>query len=313
MVRELSRLKRSSTLFICISLFGIALIAGKSLLIFGQELLSKQGLELTPPSQEIQADPGQTVTVKVKVRNPSGQSLPIVVHVEDFTASGDEGQIALVDQGKYTVTKWTTVSPSTFTLPPKGERDVTARISVPDSAAGGRYGALVFGISPQLTEEQKKNSATISQEIASLFLLKIKGPVTENLILQKISAPAFSEFGPIALKLRLTNSGNIHAKTTGLIHVTDLFGRTTADIVLKPTNVFPGADRIVTVTLSKGLLIGPYKATAALYYGADNNVLNASTTFIVLPVRVIALLVVVLVILYAGRKRFKKASKALFG
>ncbi len=312
MLRAAFRTTKPLRLIALVGFIGVSILLINGLVTYGQELLSKQGLELTPPSQEIQADPGKTVLVKVKIRNPSSQALPITVRVEDFTAEGDEGQVALVNKSKYTVTKWTTITPSKFTLSPKGERDVTATITVPAGAAGGRYGALVFGVTPDLSNQDAKNVATVSQEIASLFLLKIKGPIQEELTLQKIQAPAFSEFGPIELQMFLTNSGNIHSKTTGLIHITNIFGHTTADIVVKPTNVFPGANRVVGVVFDKGLLFGPYKATAALYYGSENRVMNASTSFIVFPVRVIALLLVIGGVLYAGRKRIKKAGKALF-
>lgn len=304
--------KRVSHLLLATLIFVSLGLIIRSATIFGQELLSKQGLELTPPSQEVKTDPGKTVTIKVRVRNPSATSLPIQTRVEDFTASGDEGQITLGGGDQYSVTKWTTLSPGKFTLAPKGERVVTATITVPTDAAGGRYGAIVFGITPTSAADLQ-NAAAVSQEIASLFLLKIAGPVNETLVLDKITAPAFLEFGPIEMSMRLTNSGNIYSKITGLIHVTDLLGRTTADIVVKPTNIFPGADRKIPVILNKSLLIGPYKATAALYYGADNKVINGTTTFIVFPVRIVALLIVVCTLLYAGRKRLRKASKALFG
>lgn len=282
------------------------------LLSFGQELLSKQGLELTPPSQEVIAKPGQTITLKVKIRNPFSGSVPVRVHVEDFTASGDEGQIALTEEKEYSVVGWAQLEPKTFTLRPSGEQDVTVTLTVPTSAAGGRYGALVFSVDPNI--EDKEGSVTaVSQEIASLFLLKIDGPSNENLTLESIKAPSFSEFGPIPMTMTFRNTGNIHTKTGGLVNVTDMFGNKVKDVVVKPTNVFPGATRVITTSLDKRFLFGMYTITAAMYYGKDNHVLNASSRFFVMPVRIIAIIIIVLAILYAARKRIRKAGKALFG
>lgn len=268
-----------------------------------------QALEVTPPSQELSADPGKIITVSAKVRNQSTKTLPISVHIEDFTASGDEGQVQLSTGSPYSVVGWTKLSPQTFSLAPGEDQTVTATISVPKDAAGGRYGSFVFAVQPSTTPGQ--NAALVSQQIASLFLLRIAGPVNEDLILTGLQAPSFSEFGPIPMQLQFTNKGNVHVKTYGLINVRDAFGHKVADIVVPGTNVFPQASRNINATLSKTFLIGPYTATALMYYGSQNQVLTATTTFFVFPVRIAAVVVAVLVILFLLRKRLRKALRAL--
>src|SRR6185437_7521348 len=71
--------------------------------------LSGQSLEVSPPSQEISGDPGSTIQVKAKIRNASNGTLPISVGINDFTASGDQGQVALTDGGPWSVSTWTTI------------------------------------------------------------------------------------------------------------------------------------------------------------------------------------------------------------
>lgn len=268
-----------------------------------------QALEVSPPSQELTVDPGKTTTVTTRVRNQSTTSLPIAVHIEDFTAAGDEGQVQLSTGSPYSVVSWTKVSPQTFTLGPGEEQTVTATIAVPKDAAGGRYGSFVFAVQPGTTPG--KNAALVSQQIASLFLLRIAGPVNENLILTKLQAPSFSEFGPIPLQLQFTNNGNVHVKTYGLINVRDALGHKVADIVVPGTNVFPQASRNINASLSKTFLIGPYTATALMYYGSQNQVLTATATFFVFPVRIAAVILGVIIILFLLRKRLKKALRAL--
>ena len=268
-----------------------------------------QGLEVSPPSQEVSIDPGQRTTVKATIRNRSNASLPIVVRIEDFTAKGDEGQIELTADSPYSVASWTNISPETFTLGPGEEQEVTATVNAPADAAGGRFGSFVFGVK---SENSDPNSASLSQEIASLFLVKVSGPVDEKLEIKSIAAPAFSEFGPIIFDTTFANSGNVHVKTFGLINVTDMFGRKVADIVVPGTNVFPAAERVVKSELSNKFLIGNYKATALMYYGSQNQSLTATTSFFVFPVKIAVGALVVLFLLYLMRKRLGKALKALF-
>lgn len=268
-----------------------------------------QGLEVSPPTQDVAIDPGQTVTVKAKIRNRSNTSLPMNVRVEDFTAKGDEGQVALTSDSPYSIVSWTKLSPQKFSLGAGEEKEVTATITAPRDAAGGHFGSFVFSVQPESTGQ---NAASVSQEIASLFLVKVSGPVDEKLTIKSFTAPKFSEFGPVPLSVNLANSGNVHVKAFGLINVTDMFGKKVADIVIPATNVFPEADRIVKAHLNKQLLFGNYNATAIMYYGSSNTNLIATTSFFVFPVRIAAIILVVLFILYLMRKRLKKALKALF-
>lgn len=269
-----------------------------------------QGLEISPPSQEVSVDPGKTVTVTAKIRNPGNKTLPIKVSIEDFTAQGEEGAVAIGANSKYSITSWTTVSPDNFSLAPGEDQVVTATITAPSDAAGGHYGSFVFSVTPPSTG--KKNAAAVAQEVASLFLVRVSGPVNEKLSLSGISAPAYSEFGPIPFTLDYKNEGNVHVKTFGLIHVQDMFGNKVADVVVNGTNVFPGAERLITAQLNKKFLIGSYTATAIMYYGSHNQNLTAETSFIVFPVRIALIIIVIIIILILMRKRLKKATKALY-
>jgi hypothetical protein len=268
-----------------------------------------QGLEVSPPSQDVSIDPGGTTTVTAKLRNPSSNTLPITVHIEDFTAKGDQGQVELTANSPYSVASWTKVSPAKFELAPGESQEVTATIKAPADAAGGHFGSFVFSVQP---DSPNGNAATVSQEIASLFLVKVSGPVDEKLVIKDFTAPSFSEFGPVDLSVNFSNTGNVYVKAFGLVNVTDMFGHKVADIVVPGTNIFPNADRIVKAHLKNQFLFGNYSATAIMYYGAQNQTLTATTSFFVFPVRIAAIVIVILFILFLMRKRLKKASRALF-
>lgn len=277
-----------------------------------QNVITNQALEVSPPSQEININPGNTAVIKAKIRNKSRETLPIQVRIEDFTASGEEGQVALVKENpEYSLISWIKIVPNSFSLKPNSEQEVEATIVIPQKAAGGRYGSFVFSVVPP---GAKGGEASVSQEIASLFLVKISGAVNESLSLTELKAPSFSEFGPIPFELKFQNSGNIHVKTFGLINVTNMFGQKVADVVVTGTNVFPGATRLIKANLDQKFLFGNYVASAIMYYGSTKNqTLTLSTSFFVFPVRLVAIIIIVLLFLYLIRKRLKKALKDLVG
>lgn len=296
-----------SFLFIAIAVSLFITLSG----IFAQNQLSSQSLEVSPPSQEITGNPGDSVTITSKIRNKSGETLPIKAHIEDFTASGDEGQVALETKGPYSLTSWSTITPQTFSLKPGQEQTVVASVKIPvNKVAGGYYGSFVYSV----VSEQKGGVASLGQEIASLFLLKVNGQVNEKLLFEEFKSPPFSEFGPIPFTMKFVNTGNIHTKAFGLINVSDMFGQKVTDIVVNGTNVFPGASRILRSSLDKRFLFGRYTATAIIYFGSiKNETLTGVTSFVVFPVRIVAGIFVLIALLYALRKRLKKALKVLFG
>ena len=291
----------------------LLLVAAGSLFFFRGYVTAQdagQGLTVSPPSQEVTVDPGGTVTIKAKLRNPGNTTLPIAVHIEDFTAKGEEGQVELTADSPYSVASWAKVSPSSFNLAAGETREVTATINAPANAAGGHFGSFVF----EVKATNQSGAAALAQEIASLFLIRVSGPVDEKLDLVSFSAPAYSEFGPIPFELDFKNSGNVHTKTYGLVNVTDMFGRKVADVVVTGVNIFPNSNRIVRSKLDKMFLFGNYKATALMYYGsAQTESLSATTTFFVFPTRIAVIILAVIVILYLLRKRLRKSLKALFG
>lgn len=273
---------------------------------FAQNITAEQSIEISPPSQELDVDPGQTVTLKAKVRNKGNSTYTLTTRIEDFTAEGEGGQVALVEQGPWAISSWSTISPSSFTLDPKSEREVQVIIKVPEQkVGGGRYGAMVFSI----TGGNIPNSASVAQEIASLFLLRVSGPVDENVKVIDFTAPSFVEFGPVPLTLRLQNSGNIHVKATGIISIMNVLGKKVEDIVIPPTNVFPDANRVVDTSFNQKFLIGPYQAVAIVYYGSENKSITTYTPFFAFPVKIVAGVIILIVIILLIRKYLRRNKR----
>lgn len=274
---------------------------------FAQNTSPEQSIEISPPSQELDVDPGQTITLKAKVRNKGNIPYTLTSRIEDFTAEGEGGQVALIDKGPWAISSWATISPSSFTLDPLTEREVQVTIKVPEQkVGGGRYGAMVFSINGS----SSPNSASVAQEIASLFLLRVSGPVEENINILDFNAPSFVEFGPVPLSLRLQNSGNVHVKATGIISIMNVLGKKVEDIVITPTNVFPDATRIIDTSFSQRFLIGPYQAVAIVYYGSENKSITTYTPFFAFPVKIVAGLIILIFIIILIRKYFKKSRRS---
>lgn len=273
--------------------------------------LAVQSLEVSPPSQEVNGNPGSQLMVKTKIRNKSFNSVNLKIRIEDFTATGQEGQVALVEKTDNSLKTWSLLSTEQFTLKPNEQKEVTAMINIPAGLVGGHYGAFVFSI---VGSEPKAGEAALAQEVASLFLVRLGGEVKENLVLTDFKVPGFMEFGPVSMEIKFKNSGNVHSKPFGLVNVRNVFGKTVKDVVVKgETNILPGATRVIRTSLDKKYLFGFYTAEVLMNYGEKNQSLSSTARFIVLPVRIILGVLVVVFVLFKMRKRLTKAWKALVG
>lgn len=269
------------------------------------------GLTVHPSNFDLSAKPGTTVPKEIFVDNHSNQAVAITVNLKNFTAQGEEGSVNLTDQdNSYALAKWITVTPSTATIPAHGSQKFTFTINIPVTAeAGGHFGSIVFATVPP--KDVKGSGAILSQQIASLILMRIPGNVNEQAeVVSLTTDKPFYEFGPVNFDMRVKNNGNIHIQPFGSLQVKNMLGQT-VDVPIEPRNILPGAIRKIPATLSNKFLLGKYTVSVTASYGSKNQPLVGYVTFYAFPVRYGAIAFIVLLILFLLRKRLGKAIKML--
>ena len=114
---------------------------------------SGQALEIAPPVLNVKADPGETITTSIKLRDVSTSPLVVRNQINDFVAAGEDGTPKLLledsdQKSPYSLKDWIQPLPQ-FTLKPRQVNDLKVSISVPANAAPGGYYAVVrFTASP---------------------------------------------------------------------------------------------------------------------------------------------------------------------
>lgn len=303
---------------VCLGLFFVLI----SNLVFPPQIKAQapggKGLTIIPPKFELFANPGDTVTEKIRVRNESDAPVTYAIVTEDFASSGEEGGVTLEEPGSesgYSLATWLEPDRQDLILQPLEEATLTFNINVPrDAEPGGHYASLLFSSGGT----DVPGAANVTQRIGSLVLLRVSGNVDENATIETFEAPSYSQSGPISLTLRVLNQGNVHIRPKGTIVITDLFGRKVEELPLNGANVLPGAVRKMTTEWNKDNLLGRYTATLVATYGQQNLPLTAATKFTVMSPTAAVLLgialiaaIIFIISLISGRGRLKKAFKAL--
>lgn len=277
------------------------------------------GVSISPLVFEINGDPGDTITNQVKITNPTDSTVSIEINLEDFSPVGEDGDVALQevdpnDENIFSIARWATFSPSTFVLEPNEQQLVAFTIVIPENGEpGGHYGSITAKTNVTSGDITGSN---ISAKIGSLVLLRVSGDIEESLEIESFTAPGRSDSAPINFETRLKNTGNVHLKPTGIITITDIFGKEVDKIAIDQNNVIPDAIRKIETEWDKGGLFGRYVATLVVNYGTgDTDSVTSTVTFWVYPVRTIVIastvIVGVVVLMVIGRDRVKMAFEVL--
>lgn len=307
-----------AVLFLCVAPLGYAQTSGD---------VAKTSLAISPVTFVLTANPGDVITNKVKVTNSQGnKSVAVEMEVKPFTGT-ETGQAVILDEENpaYSLGKWVTVSPQSFTLEPKETQVVEYTITIPaDAEAGGRYASI---LAKSGEGEVSGTGATTVQKVGSLVLLRVNGTVSYGATvkdfktvrsgqdLEQATSQLNFERAPVTFYSKIANTGKSHILPSGFVVVSNMFGKKVTDIPFPERFVLPGNDRVVEAMWDDAK-IGYYTATLLLNYGDKNEQLTATTTFLVFPwktgVPIILGVVIVVWFIIARRKRLAQALGVIF-
>lgn len=272
---------------------------------------SGQALEIGPPVISLSGDPGETLTTLISLRDVSPSVLIVTSELNDFVANGEDGTPRVLLDGEttpYSFKEWVRPIP-VLTLQPREIVSQEVVIDIPSNAApGGYYGIIRFtGTPPEL----EGTGVALNASLGSLIFLKVNGQANEALIIEDLSVSSGGVTGsivegtPITLSSRVKNTGNTFERPVGLITIKDLFGNVVATIPVnqEQRTILSDSTRKFDQQLDETVigdryLFGGYTAELVVDYGSDGKQVKASTTFWVIPYRMILGIVIGLIVAY---------------
>jgi hypothetical protein len=269
-----------------------------------------QALEIAPPLLYLTVNPGQVVHTQILIRDIASGNLIVTGQVNDFVADGEDGAPKVLLNSNYndpySLKGWVTPLPS-LELIPEQIKTLPVTLNIPANASpGGHYGVIRFtATAPSL----QGSGVSLSASLGALILLTVSGKITEHLSVQEFSVNhtgktgTFFESGPLNFVERLKNTGNVHVEPAGQVQISDMFGKNlaTVNVNVPPGNILPSSTRKFSQSLDKTVignkrLFGRYRANLKITYGTSKKVLATSLVFWVIPVRLIAIIIALLII-----------------
>ena len=283
---------------------------------------ASRSITAIPPRLEIKGEPGTTVRELVKFRNESDTEQAIQIITQDFIVEDTAGTPVFVAEetsGRWSLASWMTIQPSRVLVAAKTSRSFSLIIDIPkDALPGGHYAGVIYTPAEysQIGQSSAPQTGALGTagNVGTLVYLTVAGPVTENAIIKRFSAPKFSEYGPIPFTTEITNNSDIHIQPQGVIKIKNILDQEVANLKLEPRNIFPGASYVYENIWNKQLLFGRYKASLNAAY-ATGQVVSAIIFFWVIPwkliaISLLAIAIIILLIKLIRRKLNKKEEES---
>jgi hypothetical protein len=291
------------------ALIAVALLAGSQLPARAQSSgEGAQALEIGPPIINLVADPGETVSATISIRDVSDGPLLVTAQINDFVAGDELGTPKLLledgEESPYSMKTW--FSPiGSLELQPREIVEQRIQIHVPASAApGGYYSVIRFtGTAPDIDT----SGVSLSASIGSLVFLRVNGDVERNISIEEFTtssrgnATGLFQSAPIDFVVRLKNEGTIHEQPTGKVTVSDMFGNKVGivNVNLPPRNILPDSVRkfeqsFDSSVIGNRFLFGRYTADLEVAYG-DGQTVTSRISFWVIPYTLIGVIVLGLI------------------
>ncbi|HET7827694.1 MAG TPA: hypothetical protein VFK97_02400 [Candidatus Saccharimonadales bacterium] len=284
------------------------------------------GYRISPVVTNLTVNAGQSASVPVYLTDISTAPENLQVVIDDFQAKDETGTPALLLNGQslpqHSLKQYTSLPVSTLALSPGQTKSLLVDIKIPANAvAGGYYGAVRF--TPATASGQK--NVNLAASVGSLILVKVPGNVYENVTITNFGVGRGTQtrslfFGNNDLNaiVKFRNNGDVQEQPFGKI-ILKRGGQALASYEVNNTdprgNVLPDSVRRFSLNLDKVGSFGKYTIEGNFGYGANGQLISASSTFYVVPfwlaILVIALILLIILGLFAFPRLLRRHDRRI--
>lgn len=311
----------------------VMLVVAAGGLVFGRPA---SAITIIPPTLEFNANPGETITTKIKLFNETTAGLEMFPSAANFKAKDESGTPEfLTETPLQDLASWMSLEPGPFVLQPGDRIEIPVTIKIPATAdPGGHFAGVLFSPQDPAKANDSTTQVTISSKIGALVLVRVSGEIRESAAVSAFTMGSgkmnFNRL-PVDFSMRIQNLGNVHVRPNGSITIRNMLGGTSIVIPVNSVQgaILPASIRKFTASWDKSagtgsssffsefgnelrnFALGPYTATLALTYGQNNDkALNSTVRFYIFPwhVLLLALVLIVLIIwlIMFSVKRYNK-------
>lgn len=270
-----------------------------------------------PGRSEVTARPGETVTVNVSVTNRIVDGTQFFLEVEDVEGTQSGDSMTTVPENRKSpigISDFISFPEDNLTLNLGERARIPVTITVPENTSpGGYFGAVMVStvrVSGQQPDSELIPSTPIIARVASLIFLTVEGEYEEAgevVSIDTVNKPGWwYEKGPVEFGILYENTGTVHLNPYGEVSIYNLLGEEVGYLQLEPWFVLPKALRLREFSWDREFLFGRYTVEAKINRGYDDQVDTLTTSFWVLPWKLVGgIFLTIFIIIFAVRTFFR--------
>jgi hypothetical protein len=224
--------------------------------IYAQQTAPAYDVTVSPIFLDLSANPGDTITTKVRIRNNTTSPIPVKVGVEKLT--GDlNGNLSLQQAKNDYTLSWFKFDNTSVTTAPLEWTDVPFTINIPKDAAYGYYWTITFTQDTSGTNAKSGVALTGAAGVPVLLKVNKAGAKAEAQLSQFSINNFITEYLPADFTIKVENTGNVHIKPHGSIFISDGRSKDLAVLDVNPGlgNIIPNSARIFSASWADGFIV----------------------------------------------------------
>jgi hypothetical protein len=145
-----------------------------SILILSALNLIAQDFEVSPLKLYFNAEPGESQTKFVTVKNHSGKEETFILTISDYSVN-NKGQGQYVEAGsmKNSMADWVTFAPAFFPLGPNEEKQIAVTMQQPTDDFGSKWGVIFVRTAQEQTAYSADKSVSAGVSVSARIAINV--------------------------------------------------------------------------------------------------------------------------------------------
>lgn len=229
------------------------------------------GVSVSPAHLHLTQVPGTVKSYKITINNDTKSINSFRIRMKDFNMNSN-GKSTFLEPGtgKYSLSKWTTISPNFVDLAPFEKKEITVTVSVPIGEKGNKAAWQLLMIEQEEAREtlniKEKRSSSIGFGVIPTFAFGVfiyqNPPNVDNNNVQLIDFKQEDR----TISIQAENKGDGIAYCFSYIDLTNLTTGTQERFPVKKFTILPDLIRDFTYKIPKKYKAGKYLAIGVLDY-----------------------------------------------
>lgn len=247
-----------------------------------------RGISVSPAHFHLNMKPGEVKTYSVTVKNDIDKPTQFKINIYDFNMNG-KGKSSFIAPrtGKYSLSKWMSISPTFIEVQPGEKKEVKFTVSVPDTEEGRKAAWSILMVEQEKPRETleppKKSDETVALGVIPTYAFGVfvyQNP--PNVISNNVEITNFlmeERDSTKLIKIEAANKGDGIAYCTSYIDLTNLTNGKQQRLTVKRFTILPDLTRYFNFVIPKELPKGKYLAIGVLDYEKSEEIQAAKMEF----------------------------------